>query len=387
MKESYVKSRRFPLTALLWLGIVFCVQGLSAVLQPPTQSAQPKTSSPEADAAWEALQSSLNFPSPPASWQSTPPSQEEFETFRKSLIQKVLASCDLADQFATKFADDERSIEALKIEYQLLIQAQRFGATNLEARITKLETRLLAHPKITTQEKISLRFQQMHRDLATRIIGDGTKTPDVNAYHRGVAEIGKKLAGEFPGEDLPYELILSAATQLESRDEKQALVKEVMNSKASQDIKEAAAGVLRGIEIQGKPLELSFEALDGRKIDLKSLRGKVVLVDFWATWCGPCLQELPNVKKVYEKYNPQGFEIIGISLDENKEALQAFIRKEKIPWPQYFDGKGWKTYWARYYGIQAIPAMWLVDKKGIVRDQQARIDLEEKVKKLLAEKD
>jgi thiol-disulfide isomerase/thioredoxin len=133
----------------------------------------------------------------------------------------------------------------------------------------------------------------------------------------------------------------------------------------------------------GKPLDIKFTAVDGRKTDLSKLKGKVVLIDFWATWCGPCVGEVPNVKATYEKLHPKGFEIVGISFDENKADLVDFVKAQKLAWPQYFDGKGWKNSYGVKYGIRSIPTMWLVDKEGNLANTNAREDLEGKVSKLL----
>ena len=135
----------------------------------------------------------------------------------------------------------------------------------------------------------------------------------------------------------------------------------------------------------GKPLEIKFTSVDGRAVDLAELKGKVVLVDFWATWCGPCVGEIPHVKEAYEKLHPKGFEIVGISFDKDKAKLESFVKDKGMTWPQYFDGKMWDNDYGKKYGIQGIPAMWLVDKKGNLRDPNGRQDLAGKVEKLLAE--
>jgi thiol-disulfide isomerase/thioredoxin len=149
---------------------------------------------------------------------------------------------------------------------------------------------------------------------------------------------------------------------------------------ASMDEKAKAAQALRE-----KPLELAFTAVDGTAIDLNQLRGKVVLIDFWATWCGPCMRELPQVREAYEKLHSRGFEIVGISFDKDREKLVAVTAQEKMTWPQYFDGKGWENDFGRRFGIRSIPTMWLVNKKGMVVDTEARENLADKVEKLLAE--
>jgi thiol-disulfide isomerase/thioredoxin len=135
----------------------------------------------------------------------------------------------------------------------------------------------------------------------------------------------------------------------------------------------------------GQPLDIQFTALDGREVDLAKLTGKVVLVEFWSTTCGPCVGEIPTVKAVYEKLHPQGFEVVAIALDDKETALRRFIKEKELPWPQHFDGKGWGNLFAVRYGIFSIPTMWLVDKRGNLRDTNARFDLERSVASLLGE--
>jgi thiol-disulfide isomerase/thioredoxin len=103
-----------------------------------------------------------------------------------------------------------------------------------------------------------------------------------------------------------------------------------------------------------------------------------VLLDFWATWCGPCKEELPNVKQNYAKYHDKGFEVIGVSLDQSGEDLQKFLEAEKIAWPILFPKEKKDQYWnnpmAVYYGVNAIPCAILTNQKGEVISLQAHGD-------------
>ncbi len=155
------------------------------------------------------------------------------------------------------------------------------------------------------------------------------------------------------------------------------------------ELAEMMRGTARRANLPGNPMQIDANLLDGKPFDWASYRGKVVLVDFWATWCGPCIAELPNVKENYKKYHDKGFDVVGISLDRTKDKLEAFIEKEELPWAQLYDeeiqkGTGWNHPVARYYGISGIPAAILVDKDGKVVSMNARgPELTKQLEKLL----
>ena len=130
---------------------------------------------------------------------------------------------------------------------------------------------------------------------------------------------------------------------------------------------------------EGSPVNLQFTSIHGKHIDLASMKGKVVLIDFWATWCGPCVGEVPHVVEAYQKLHDKGFEIVGISLDNSKAPLLKFIKEHNMTWDQFCDDKGWKNAIATKFGIHSIPAMWLVDKEGNLATTNARGNLEGEV--------
>ncbi len=140
----------------------------------------------------------------------------------------------------------------------------------------------------------------------------------------------------------------------------------------------ALSGQLRLMNLVGNEMKVEGLYLDGTEIDWASYRGKVVLIDFWATWCGPCVGEIPNMTRMYEKYNAAGFEILGYSLDQDLDALHKFEEDRKLPWKTAsqklsLDSKAKKFVdLSQYYGITGIPTMILVGKDGKVLSTNAR---------------
>ena len=230
-------------------------------------------------------------------------------------------------------------------------------------------------------------FNEAAQEFITKIRGMITK--DRGAAIVEYAKGARHLAKIYPEEVGPRAMLLEAANMIADPKEQKTILTELSSLKNEKfaQIAGRAKGQLKKLEALGKPLNIKFTAIDGREVDLSKMKGKVVLIDFWATWCGPCVREIPNMIKAYEKLSKKGFEIVGISFENDKDPkkLLAYVKDKKMDWPQYHDGLHWSNKLAKEYGISSIPAMWLVDKKGDLVDMNARSGLEEKVEKLLGE--
>lgn len=353
------------------------VTGLFLVLF--TCSVHSQTTAGDAPAAWQDVQNAAKLPRPPTDWKARQPTQAEEQHYHAQLAGAATVAAQKAEAFCAQFPDSTNVIAARKLECQMLRTAFFDGGDKPDAYAawTNAEKALLAAPGLTEDQQLDVQV-----DLAESKRSDPQAT--WQARDAGYESALRQLIKDYPHKDKPYEMLLILGA--ESTDAKaRAIATEVLADPVSDATKVKANAIMNRLNAVGKPLDIKFTALDGREVDLSQMKGKVVLVDFWATWCGPCVGEIPHVKEAYDKFHSKGFEIVGISFDSDQHALQSFVEKHDMPWPQYFDGAVWDNKFGVQYAIESIPTMWLVDKKGDLDDADARGDLSGRVEKLLAE--
>lgn len=245
----------------------------------------------------------------------------------------------------------------------LLLPCQRGFAgdatTELHALVTKVNADLAAGKR-----------------TETALAGDLKQFDALLAEHKGqktdaVAQILYMKAMLYSGplnDDAKAEKLL---TQLKTEFKGTAFV-------AKLEKQEAAAAAAKKIQdslvVGAKFPDFKVADVSGQPISVAGDKGKLLLVDFWATWCPPCRMEMPNVIAAYQKYHSKGFDIIGVSLDHDKAPLLSYLKDQKITWPQYYDGQGWSNKLAVKYGIQAIPANFLLDANGKIIGKDLRGD-------------
>jgi tetratricopeptide (TPR) repeat protein len=208
---------------------------------------------------------------------------------------------------------------------------------------------------------------------------------DESHFGEAVAAFGRALElanGKIP--EVYFNLGYALIKQGKVADGTNAL-KEYLKAAPDGAMSYEARAVIANPKLAGERLARDFKVktTDGKELSLEALKGKIVLLDFWATWCGPCRMEIPEVRRIWEKYRSDRFVLVGISLDDDRQALDQYVAKMRITWPQYYEGDGEFSV-SGLYGVHAIPESFLIDQDGVIRAAGLRgPELDAKITELL----
>jgi len=285
------------------------------------------------------------------------------EAFRKRLLQTAVK---VADKLLAAKPDDRQAELAVQLKAQSLFSLRGLGDADAGKRLEAFPGELakMGRPKLSRLVSYVLLANRIRRLVRADA-----------AELRSVVEDLKKYLGQNPErEDL--QLVLATVEMAEALDRPYALqcytdFGKLLAASPNEELKRIGVklqGTARRLGLIGKKMPLEGTTFAGKPFQIDNLRGKVVLVVFWATWCGPCRAEIPEIRAAYADYHARGFEVVSISLDREREDLDAFLKEEKLPWPVLFDTdpqkRGFEHPMAVRYGVMAIPAMVLLDREG-----------------------
>ncbi|MFM1903933.1 MAG: hypothetical protein RLZZ440_1833 [Planctomycetota bacterium] len=295
-----------------------------------------------------------------------PKSREEMIDYIRGVSRLAVEAADKV--LAQVGADDPLRITAAKLKLESLGALSQLGEDGAEDEMAAFAASLADSPdKTLALEAKRMQLISEAREIFSSGKLDGvegllTKTAALMKDHpddQQTAALAMQLAGVLEQVPGGGELAVAAMKTF-------GPIMAASGDPRIQQLAESFEGKLRLMALPGNPMELKGDLLDGTAFNQAAFAGKVVLVDFWATWCGPCIAEIPNMKAEYDKYHAKGFEVVGISLDEDKAEVEKFVADNEIPWPIIFAGKGWQDPIAQFYGISGIPQLVLIGRDGNV---------------------
>jgi len=198
---------------------------------------------------------------------------------------------------------------------------------------------------------------------------------DISDYYDLLYYLSDNLEDQKSRSEVVLALLRWRSTQEDKKNDAVELARELVEMNAEEFYVNQGLGYLHEFEslnIGQKAPDFELQTIDGEYISLSSLKGQYTILEFWATWCGPCIPEIPHLKSLYEKYRDDGFTVIGISLDRDKDTLVDFIAEKDMPWPQIYVTDGWEAELPRLFNVSGIPRMYLLDPDGVIIGRDLR---------------
>ena len=284
------------------------------------------------------------------------------------------AATQEVDPYALPASD---SVEELQEYIAKLSQIRPDGVESYERHMDRLPAALEAAARrileLETDPKSDAYEQAEFLVMVARVLGASKLTPEGRSGL--IDEMAGRLDGAIRiGEEAGLaSQLASAVLALGERDEAIRAYRifgakiAATNQPDVANLGKRLEGIARRLDLIGQPFEIEGELVDGSTIDWSAYRGKVVLIDFWATWCGPCLREQPRLIDLHRAYGEDGFAVIAVSLDADRSRLEQYLETDPLPWPCLFrDRVGWDHPLALKYGVEGLPTTILVDRSGNV---------------------
>jgi thiol-disulfide isomerase/thioredoxin len=287
----------------------------------------------------------------------------------------------MAKRWAHRTYPPDKNLECLKEIDEVLARDN-----NAELRIEGIYVKAVARLRLSrasrapelsdAEEFMKLAPQDQRGAVLLDMAGRGARDQKLKAT------LEDRAIQQYPSSSYAQGSIRRRLSSLPDGKAKQALEDRVLRELRGTRIADEILGERHLHASLGKPLELEFvDAIEGSRVSIKGLKGKVVVIDFWATWCAPCVADIPHLKELHAKYHEQGVEFIGVSLDDPVDKgglarLKKFVKDRGINWPQYYQGDRGDGGFSRYWGIQTIPVVFVLDADGNLysADAQGKLD-------------
>jgi len=299
---------------------------------------------------------------------ASPTAFVKFNTDRAALLKQLIAAT------AKDPKDQENWIRQLIDGLTSAVQTGAYegGLDQLKLLETQLKPQLKAGSPLVSY----IGYRRMLAEYSVAVQTAKTSAAQAKAQEEWIKDLQGFVEAHPKAEDAP-DAMIQLATGLEfagKYGEARKWFKQLAEDHSKTTAGRKAAGAMTRLDVKGKPLPLTFAGLDGGKVDIRNYRDKAVLVIFWATWCKPCFEDLPKLKALYQQYRTQGFEVIGVNLDNTPNGVKGYMQQNGMTWPQIHEAGGLESPPSLAFGVISLPTMFLVDKKGLVHSRPASIE-------------
>ena len=362
--------------ALLASSLVYAAGSLSlaAAFQPETIAAKPAAEANAAPEAGDDIVARIEALIPPkpdrAKMAADSKVKDDFNTVRDEFLKQ---QTDLIAELLAKNPDHSKAGRYATMRWRLMAQKEKY--TELKAETAKFADR---------KDKMGSEASYMNA-MATCEVAKWDLAPSLKAADAFIAK--------FPGDERGANILAELAENVDGAAQKKEILARMSKDFPKASATKSASTKTKQTDGLGKPFVFKFnDAITGKEVSNETLKGKVLVIDFWATWCGPCVADMPKMKALYAEFNPKGVEFVGISLDQPEDKgglakLKDFVAKNEIAWPQYFQGKYWQSEFSSSWGISSIPALFVVDAEGNLASTNGRGKLESLLPSLIAKRD